>query len=98
MLLLLTAVSFAVTFANLQDQASKVYVTNRIREQGALVWKLLSSGAYVYVSGASGKMPTDVSSAFEEVLTTHGGMDTSLAKQWLRKAETTGRYQVETWS
>ena len=81
-----------------QDQPSKVYVQHRIREHGAMVWRMLAQGAFVYVSGSSGKMPDNVRTAFEEVAVAHGGLSPDEAKQWMKKAEAERRYQVETWS
>ncbi len=41
-----------------RDGPSKVYVQQRIREQGALLWRLLDGeGAHVYVCGSASNMP-----------------------------------------
>ncbi|KAK3234822.1 hypothetical protein CYMTET_54937 [Cymbomonas tetramitiformis] len=81
-----------------QDQPEKVYVTHRIRQEGERLWRLLSTGACVYVSGSSGKMPTDVLAAFEDVVSQHAGLAHEDAKHYLQAMMTQRRYQVETWS
>jgi sulfite reductase alpha subunit-like flavoprotein len=48
------------------------YVQDRIREQGALVWRLLAEG-YVYVCGAQ-QMPEAVHAAFVDVIAHHGSL------------------------
>lgn len=78
--------------------ALKVYVTHRIREQGALLWQLLTAGACVYVSGSAQKMPSDVASAFVDVVAAHGGMTSEAAGKFVRQLELSGRYFVEAWS
>lgn len=81
-----------------QDQPKKLYVTHRLREHGAAVWTMMEQGGHVYVSGAAGKMPRDVLAALEDVVATHGAMTPADAKQWVRRAETARKIQVETWA
>ncbi|PNH06259.1 NADPH-dependent diflavin oxidoreductase ATR3 [Tetrabaena socialis] len=76
----------------------RVYVTHRIREQGELLWELLSGGAVVYVSGSAQKMPAGVAAAFADVVARYGGMDKEAAVQYVRQLELKGRYHVEAWS
>ncbi|GFR48013.1 hypothetical protein Agub_g9842 [Astrephomene gubernaculifera] len=81
------------------SSGSKVYVTQRIREQGELLWGLLSEGgAAVYVSGAAKKMPAGVAAAFADVAVQYGGLGTEAAAAFVRQLELKGRYQVEAWS
>ncbi|MEW5297446.1 MAG: hypothetical protein WDW36_000654 [Sanguina aurantia] len=88
-----------LTTAFSRDQSSKVYVTHRIRDSGAWLWRLLhGSGAHVYVSGSAQKMPAQVASAFERVAQAHGGLDAAAAAQYVRRLELGGRYHVEAWS
>lgn len=78
---------------------SKVYVTHKLREHGAAVWRLLAEqGAWVYVSGSAEKMPAGVVAALEDVAVTHGGLLKEAAAKFVRQLELTGRYHVEAWS
>ena len=81
-----------------RDQAAKVYVQHRIREQAALVWSLLSRGAYCFVAGSANRMPDDVLDALVDVTAQEGGMDTDNARSLITRLETEGRIQRETWS
>jgi hypothetical protein len=49
------------------------HVQDRIREQGALVWRLLASGGYVYVCGSQ-PMRVAVRAAFVDVISEHGSL------------------------
>lgn len=82
-----------------RDQPAKVYVTHRIREHGAALWRLIAEGgAAIYVSGSAQKMPSDVAAAFAAVFQEHGGMDAATAQKFLRQLEIGKRYNVEAWS
>ncbi|KAL9290042.1 NADPH-dependent diflavin oxidoreductase 1 [Arabidopsis thaliana] len=82
-----------------RDQPKKVYVQHKIREMSKRVWDLLCGGAAVYVAGSSTKMPCDVMSAFEDIVSEEtGGGSKEVASRWLKALEKTGRYNVEAWS
>lgn len=87
---------FYVAFS--RDQPQKVYVQHKMREHGQKVWDLLSKGASVYIAGSSTKMPSDVMSAFEEIVSKESGVPKEAAVRWLRALEKAGRYHVEAWS
>ncbi|VFQ73348.1 unnamed protein product [Cuscuta campestris] len=57
---------FFVAFS--RDQPQKVYVQHKMREQSVKVWNLLAEGAAVYCAGSASKMPSDVLSALEEIV------------------------------
>ena len=46
-----------------RDQAEKVYVQDKLREEAASVWQWLKDGAYVYVCGDAARMAKDVDAA-----------------------------------
>ena len=73
------------------------YVQDRIREQGALVWRLLAADGYVYVCGSQ-PMRNAVRAAFADVLTEHASMPPECAEAYLNKLETTARYRPDLWS
>lgn len=76
-----------------------MYVTHKIREHGPTLWQLLEQqGASVYVSGSAQKMPSQVSSAFRDVVQEQSGCDAQEAARYVKQLELTGRYSVEAWS
>ncbi|XP_056696712.1 NADPH-dependent diflavin oxidoreductase 1 isoform X2 [Spinacia oleracea] len=87
---------FYVAFS--RDQPRKVYVQHKMQEHGQRVWDLLSNGASVYIAGSSTKMPSDVMSTFEEIISKESGVPKEAAARWLRALEKAGRYHVEAWS
>lgn len=87
---------FFVAFS--RDQPQKVYVQHKMQEESTQVWKLLKAGAWVYVAGSATKMPADVMSVLEEIISTEGGFPKESASRWLRQLEKVGRYHVEAWS
>src|SRR5215470_6393766 len=72
------------------------YVQDRIREQGALVWRLLDAGGYVYVCGAQ-PMRDAVRAAIADVITEHGSLPREQAEAYLDELETTARYRPDLW-
>jgi sulfite reductase alpha subunit-like flavoprotein len=78
----------------------KRYVTHLLREQGALVWQMLSGGGHVYVAGAAGAMPRDVLDALVQVVLHHApGMGSAAhAEAWVRQLELQGRCHMEVWA
>lgn len=89
--------TFALSPLPLQPQP-QVYVTHKLREQGAGVWSALQQGACVYVSGSAQKMPAGVVSALQDVAQEHGGLAKEEAAKYVKQLELGGRYFVEAWS
>jgi sulfite reductase (NADPH) flavoprotein alpha-component len=75
---------------------SHEHVQDRIREQGALVWRLLAAGGYVYVCGAR-PMREAVRTAVIDVVAEHGAMRREHAEAYLGELETTARYRPDLW-
>jgi len=73
------------------------YVQDRIREQGALVWRLLASGGYIYVCGSQ-PMRDAVRAAFVHVAEEHGALRHERAEACLGELETTARYRPDLWA
>lgn len=76
-----------------RDQGRKIYVQDRIRENGVELYRWIQRGAAIYVCGDAKKMASDVNDALTDVLAEHGGLDTEAAKQKLKALRTEGRYQ-----
>ena len=66
-----------------RDQAEKVYVQDKLREEAASVWQWLKDGAYVYVCGDAARMAKDVERALLDIIAGEGGMDADAAADYL---------------
>lgn len=64
----------------------------RLREQGAEVWRWLQGGASVYVCGDATQMAPDVHAALRDVAVAHGGLDAEAAEAWLAELAAGKRY------
>ena len=80
-----------------RDGPTKVYVQQRLREDGALVYGLLEHGAHVYLCGGTG-MGREVVSVLAEILGTHGKLTHAQASQYLKRMTSQGRLVQELWS
>ena len=76
-----------------RDQRDKIYVQDRIRQNGAELNRWLENGAAIYVCGDAKHMAGDVNDALVAVLAEHGGLDPAAAKQKLKALRAAGRYQ-----
>lgn len=76
-----------------RDQQQKVYVQDRIRENGAELHRWIENGAAIYVCGDAKHMANDVHDALVDVLATHGRSDEAAAAQQLKDLRSAGRYQ-----
>ncbi|HEX4640401.1 MAG TPA: hypothetical protein VH252_03390 [Chthoniobacterales bacterium] len=76
-----------------RDQASKVYVQHRIREQGRDIWSWLNDGAYLYLCGDAERMAPDVDAAIHTVAEEHGGLSKEAAAEYVANLRTTKRYR-----
>ncbi|KAJ0986312.1 hypothetical protein J5N97_004668 [Dioscorea zingiberensis] len=87
---------FFVAFT--RDQPHKIYVQHKIKEESARIWHLLNQGAAIYIAGSSTKMPADVTSAIEEIISEEAGISKESVVMWLRRLEKAGRFYIEAWS
>lgn len=87
---------FFVAFS--RDQPQKVYVQHKMKEESGRIWSLLSEGGAIYIAGSSTKMPTDVTSMLEEIVSKESGVSKESAARWLRLQERAGRFHIEAWS
>ncbi|WP_314886609.1 assimilatory sulfite reductase (NADPH) flavoprotein subunit [Cardiobacterium hominis] len=76
-----------------RDQAEKVYVQDKLREEAASVWQWLKEGAYVYVCGDAARMAKDVERALLDIIAGEGGMDADAAADYLDELRQARRYQ-----
>ncbi|ALP67452.1 sulfite reductase subunit alpha [Paraburkholderia caribensis] len=75
-----------------RDQADKVYVQDRMREQGAQLWAWLEEGAHFYVCGDASRMAKDVDAALKEVVAQHGGLSAERAEEYVGAMAKDRRY------
>lgn len=75
-----------------RDTARKVYVQDRLREQGRELYAWLQNGAHLYVCGDATHMAKDVHAALVDIAVAHGGHAPESAKAWLADLLTEGRY------
>jgi len=79
-----------------EQPGRREHVQDRIRAQGALVWRLLEAGGYVYVCGSQ-PMRDAVRAAFIDVIADHGGLPPERAAAYLHELESTTRYRPDLW-
>ncbi len=76
-----------------RDQAQKVYVQDRMREEAGELWKWLQAGAYFYVCGDAKRMAKDVDVALHEIIAQQGGMTPEAAVEFVKQLKKDNRYQ-----
>ncbi|WEF29053.1 NADPH-dependent assimilatory sulfite reductase flavoprotein subunit [Klebsiella aerogenes] len=76
-----------------RDQQQKVYVQDKLREQGAELWRWINDGAHIYVCGDANRMAKDVEQALLEVIAEYGAMDAETADEFLSELRVERRYQ-----
>ena len=77
--------------------AKKVYVQDRLKEQGELVWRLLQQGAHFYVCGDAARMAGDVERELLAILAGRGKLGQEGAAARLQEMSDSGRYQRDVW-
>jgi sulfite reductase (NADPH) flavoprotein alpha-component len=75
-----------------RDQEAKIYVQDRMIEQGAELWRWLSEGGQVFVCGDASRMARDVDAALHKVIEQHGSMDADAAKDFVAQMHDDRRY------
>jgi sulfite reductase (NADPH) flavoprotein alpha-component len=85
---LLTELSLAFS----RDQAEKIYVQQRMLEQGAALWSWLQDGASIYVCGDASNMAKDVEAALLAIVERHGGLARETAQDYLKSLTREKRY------
>jgi sulfite reductase (NADPH) flavoprotein alpha-component len=76
-----------------RDQAEKIYVQQRMRENAAELWQWLQEGAHFYVCGDAKRMAKDVEDALLQIATDKAGQSAAESKAWLDGLAKAGRYQ-----
>lgn len=84
---------FDVAFS--RDQANKVYVQDRLLEQGQHVFEWLEKGAHIYICGDANYMAKDVHNALLQIIQTHGDQDEASAIEYLEQLRQAQRFQKD---
>jgi len=88
---LLTRLSLAWS----RDGDEKIYVQDRMRENGREIWAWLADGAHLYVCGDAKRMAKDVEYALIEIVAACGARTTDEAIAFVADLKKRGRYQTD---
>ncbi|MDD0976370.1 bifunctional nitrate reductase/sulfite reductase flavoprotein subunit alpha [Pseudomonas fontis] len=75
-----------------RDQAEKIYVQQRMLEEGAQLWRWLEQGAHVYVCGDASRMAKDVDAVLKKIVQVHGRMSSGEAALYVSGMSKERRY------
>ncbi len=78
-----------------RDQAEKIYVQDRLKQNAAEVFAWLERGAHIYVCGDMSRMAKDVESTLLEIIAEHGQMSIEQASAYLKDLRNAKRYQKD---
>lgn len=76
-----------------RDQAEKIYLQQRLREQAKELYQWLDNGAHLYVCGDATRMAKDVEKALLEVIGSQSGKSPDQAREYLMELSQSQRYQ-----
>ena len=82
-----------ISLAFSRDQAHKIYVQDKLRQQGADVWQWLQDGAHFYVCGDANRMARDVQEALIDIIAEHGNQSREEAEEYVNELRRAKRYQ-----
>jgi sulfite reductase (NADPH) flavoprotein alpha-component len=88
---LLTKIDLAFS----RDQAEKIYVQDRLRENAREVFSWLERGAHIYVCGDMSRMAKDVESTLLEIIAQQGQLSQEQASAYLKELRNAKRYQKD---
>src|SRR5690349_16542846 len=77
-----------------RDGVRKVYVQDRMREEGRELWSWIAAGAHIYVCGAIA-MGKDVERALVDIIAQHGARSLEQSGAFLAELKKSGRYQTD---
>ena len=88
---LLTKIDLAFS----RDQAEKIYVQDRLKENASEIFAWLQRGAHVYVCGDMSRMAKDVEAALIEIIANEGQLSEDQASAYLKDLRNAKRYQKD---
>jgi sulfite reductase alpha subunit-like flavoprotein len=80
-----------------RDGPSKVYVQDKMAENGQEIWNMMKSECTIYIAGAAGNMPKGVRLALVKIAVSQGGFSETEAETFVKKLESSRRLQIECW-
>ncbi len=78
-----------------RDQAEKIYVQDRLKEQAEEVFAWLERGAHLYICGDANRMAKDVHQTLIEIISEQGKLSSEQAEQYLKDLRSNKRYQKD---
>ncbi|MFD2180409.1 sulfite reductase subunit alpha [Veronia pacifica] len=75
-----------------RDQAEKVYVQDRMEENGKELFEWLERGGYFFICGDAFRMAKDVDKALHRVIEQHGSMSAEAAESYVNDLKKQKRY------
>jgi len=78
-----------------RDQAEKIYVQNRMQENGAELWRWLEEGAHFYVCGDAKRMAADVDDTLRAVIAKWGNRSKEEADAYVSAMAKSKRYHKD---
>jgi sulfite reductase (NADPH) flavoprotein alpha-component len=84
-----------LTLAWSRDGKEKIYVQDRMRDDGRDLWEWLTKGAYLYVCGDALRMAKDVERALIDVVAEHGKRSPEDAARYVADLKKNDRYQAD---
>jgi sulfite reductase (NADPH) flavoprotein alpha-component len=77
-----------------RDQAEKIYVQHRMKENAAEIWKWLDAeGAHFFVCGDAKRMAKDVDAMLRKIVQEQGGKRVEEANEYVEKLKSDKRYK-----
>jgi sulfite reductase (NADPH) flavoprotein alpha-component len=78
-----------------RDQAEKIYVQDRLRENAEEVFQWLEEGAHLYICGDANRMAKDVHQALIDIIAEQGKQSPEQAEEYLKQLRSAKRYQKD---
>ncbi len=78
-----------------RDQAEKIYVQDRLRENAAQVYAWLERGAHLYICGDMSRMAKDVEATLLDIVAEHGKLTNEKAQEYLKDLRSAKRFQKD---
>ncbi|MCD4658561.1 sulfite reductase flavoprotein subunit alpha [Agrobacterium sp.] len=75
-----------------RDQAEKIYVQTRMRQNGKALYQWLEEGGYFYVCGDATRMAKDVDDALHQIVADEAGISAEAASDYVNRLKREKRY------
>jgi sulfite reductase (NADPH) flavoprotein alpha-component len=84
-----------ISLAFSRDQANKIYVQDKLKENGKEVFEWLEQGAHFYICGDALRMAKDVETTLLALVAEHGNKTVAQAKEYVTNLRKSKRYQKD---